>query len=104
MDINYLPECTTEDSIQCYWDATVQGNGQGQSFVNYDGQTIAYSVPENHYTEAVAIPSDGIPAFVFQEYADIVYQFDITPIVTVAIAGIVASIAIGITAFVKRAR
>lgn len=101
MDINYLPECATEDSIQCYWDATLQGNGQGQSFVNYDGHTVAYEVPANYYTEAVAIPSDGIPAFVFQEYP--AYQFDITPIVIVAVTAIVISFITVTTAFVKRA-
>jgi hypothetical protein len=29
-----LPPCETEDSINCYWDADVQGNGQGQDLVN----------------------------------------------------------------------
>jgi hypothetical protein len=27
-----LPDCPTEDSINCYWDAKTQGNGQGRSF------------------------------------------------------------------------
>lgn len=27
-----LPPCDREDSLNCYWDASVQGNGQGQSF------------------------------------------------------------------------
>ena len=33
-----LPECETEDSDNCAWDATVQGNGQGRSFYVVDGQ------------------------------------------------------------------
>lgn len=27
-----LPPCPTEDSVSCYWDAKVHGNGRGQSF------------------------------------------------------------------------
>lgn len=34
-----LPPCATEDSNQCTWDASVQGNGQGTSFVAI-GDTI----------------------------------------------------------------
>lgn len=30
-------ECATEDSTNCYWDATTQGNGQGRSFVDING-------------------------------------------------------------------
>jgi len=33
-----LPECETEDSDNCAWDATVQGNGQGRSFYVIDGK------------------------------------------------------------------
>lgn len=32
-----LPECETEDSDNCAWDATVHGNGQGRSFYVLDG-------------------------------------------------------------------
>ena len=35
-----LGPCPTEDSANCYWDATVSGNGQGTSFVDIDG--VAY--------------------------------------------------------------
>lgn len=28
-----LPPCATEDSTNCYWDASAQGNGQGHDFV-----------------------------------------------------------------------
>lgn len=34
-----LPPCATEDSVNCYWDAQQRGNGEGRSFVNYNGQT-----------------------------------------------------------------
>lgn len=27
-----LPDCPTEDSDDCYWDAQTMGNGQGRSF------------------------------------------------------------------------
>lgn len=32
-----LPACATEDSADCFWDATVHGNGEGRSFVDRDG-------------------------------------------------------------------
>ena len=32
-----LPACATEDSTNCVWDASVQGNGTGASFVDIDG-------------------------------------------------------------------
>lgn len=32
-----LPPCPTEDSSNCYWDATVQGDGNGMSFIDIDG-------------------------------------------------------------------
>lgn len=28
-----FPECATEDSTNCAWDAATQGNGEGHSFV-----------------------------------------------------------------------
>lgn len=31
------PPCATEDSTNCYWDANVQGNGQGNSFIDVNG-------------------------------------------------------------------
>jgi outer membrane biosynthesis protein TonB len=34
-----LPPCPTEDSDNCYWDATIRGYGQGSSFVTIDGVT-----------------------------------------------------------------
>lgn len=32
-----LPACETEDSQNCYWDASTRGNGQGQSFIDLNG-------------------------------------------------------------------
>ena len=32
-----LPACATEDSANCYWDASTQGNGLGTSFVDVLG-------------------------------------------------------------------
>lgn len=34
-----IPACVTEDSVDCYWDAE-RGNGQGRSFINWDGRTF----------------------------------------------------------------
>jgi hypothetical protein len=32
-----LPPCAQEDSVNCYWDARVMGNGTGESFINWNG-------------------------------------------------------------------
>lgn len=34
--------CQYEDSTFCYWDAQVQGNGQGQSFIALWGDQLIY--------------------------------------------------------------
>ena len=34
-----LDYCVTEDDTYCYWDAAIQGNGQGRSFVNVGNMT-----------------------------------------------------------------
>lgn len=39
-----LPECPTEDSADCYWDAAAHGNGLGRSFVDVDGVTYYQAV------------------------------------------------------------
>lgn len=31
--LGVLPACASEDATNCAWDASVQGNGQGSSFV-----------------------------------------------------------------------
>lgn len=38
---NLVPQCVTEDSINCHWDAAEQGNGVGRSFVDVNG-TLFY--------------------------------------------------------------
>lgn len=40
-----LPPCDTEDSTNCFWDASHSGNGQGSSFWNYEGTTVFFDVP-----------------------------------------------------------
>lgn len=35
-----ITPCPTEDSMNCYWDATLSGNGEGRSFLDIDG--LAY--------------------------------------------------------------
>lgn len=32
-----VPECATEDSDNCIWNAETQGNGKGQSFIVING-------------------------------------------------------------------
>lgn len=32
-----LTACAEEDSLNCYWDASTRGNGQGRSFINING-------------------------------------------------------------------
>lgn len=39
--IDTMPECATEDSINCVWHGDTRGNGEGRSFVNID-DTIIY--------------------------------------------------------------
>lgn len=34
--------CEYEDSTNCYWSASTQGNGYGQSFVDVAGLTIRF--------------------------------------------------------------
>lgn len=38
-DLIILEPCPTEDSDNCYWDASFNGNGEGISFVTIDGVT-----------------------------------------------------------------
>lgn len=40
LDPTTLPPCPTEDSNNCYWDATAHGNGQGRSFYTINDQTV----------------------------------------------------------------
>lgn len=34
-----LPPCAYEDSDNCFWDAELRGNGEGQSFYTLNGTT-----------------------------------------------------------------
>lgn len=34
-----LPACKAEDGTNCYWDASIRGNGKGRSFTNINGIT-----------------------------------------------------------------
>ena len=36
----FLPACTTEDDVLCYWDAAASGNGAGTSFISLTEDTI----------------------------------------------------------------
>ena len=39
----FIPPCATEDSTNCYWDASTSGNGTGSSFIDIGGD--AYNLP-----------------------------------------------------------
>lgn len=36
--------CPTEDSTNCVWDSRVQGNGQGDSFVDVNGTAYYFGI------------------------------------------------------------
>lgn len=38
-----LPPCESEDSTNCAWDASVQGNGTGNSFVDFGGHFYVFN-------------------------------------------------------------
>lgn len=40
-----LRPCATEDSTDCYWDATTRGNGRGHSFIALADGTVRYLAP-----------------------------------------------------------
>lgn len=107
-DYTLLPACPTEDSTDCYWDATVQGNGTGSSFASVDGVQIPLTVPEGTYILDVAAYPDGTALAAYQEYATVQTVpeagYDPLPIAALAVAGIIASFIIFATAYVKRAR
>lgn len=50
---NTLPPCLTEDSTNCFWDAAVQGNGSGESFIDINGTA--------HYIERAAMDYEQLP-------------------------------------------
>jgi len=40
---NAFPICATEDSTNCVWNAGIQGNGQGNSFIDIDETAYYFS-------------------------------------------------------------
>lgn len=36
VSMGYLPPCEFEDSVNCYWDASERGNGQGNDFISVE--------------------------------------------------------------------
>lgn len=106
-DYIYLPACATEDSTDCYWDATVQGNGHGTSFATYQGHTLTYTVPEGSYTLDVAVNPASPTGFttVFQEHPATVQDtlaYDLTLPVVIVAAALAASVVALVTGFLKR--
>ena len=53
-NIPSLPPCPTEDSDNCIWLASEQGNGEGQSFYTVLGETT-------YFTEPLALQLDFTP-------------------------------------------
>jgi hypothetical protein len=56
----YLPPCAEEDSHNCYWNAKVAGNGHGESFLDWHGQTVYNDGPTHLPTSKLgeAYPGD----------------------------------------------
>jgi hypothetical protein len=52
-----LPACEHENSTNCVWDAQEQGNGEGESFVDVDGETF-YAEPST--PEVVSAPEASV--------------------------------------------
>jgi hypothetical protein len=50
-DASPLPACESEDSANCIWDAGVEGNGMGTSFVDIDGTA--------YYPDTIPAPAPG---------------------------------------------
>lgn len=44
-----LPPCAEEDSTNCFWDATAQGNGVGITFATYGEHYQEFEVPAGHH-------------------------------------------------------
>lgn len=40
-----LVACEFEDSQNCFWDAELQGNGIGESFIDIEGETLYIGAP-----------------------------------------------------------
>lgn len=104
--MDLLNECPTEDSTNCVWDATAQGNGTGQSFIDLDGTAYTLDVPEGHYIlEAYSNTASPMGyTVVYQEHEPVINTYGIDPIVPLAIVAgaIVASIVTVIVGYLRR--
>lgn len=108
-DYIYLPACTTEDSTDCYWDATVQGNGTGTSFIDIDGVQHTVTVPEGSYILSAVAFTDGTPGVAYQAYPEAAqdnpaYGIDMTLPVIIVAAALAASVIALAVGFFRRAR
>lgn len=57
-----LPACEQEDSTNCVWNAQDQGNGEGESFVDVDGETFyEEEVAEQEVVSAPEVPPTDVP-------------------------------------------
>lgn len=103
-----IHECPTEDSTNCVWDATAQGNGHGQSFLDIDGTAYTLDVPEGHhileaYTNT-ASPTGYTVAYQEMDPVNVPNAHGIDPFVPTAIVigAIVASIGVILVGYLKR--
>lgn len=105
--MDLLDACHTEDSANCFWDATAPGNGTGQSFIDLNGTAYTLDVPEDHYI-LEAYSNAASPTgytVVYQEHDPVINTYGIDPILPVAIVAgaIVASIVTVIVGYLRRA-
>ena len=56
-----IPACATEDSTSCYWDATTQGNGQGESFYT-DAEGNTYYLRDDSADCIARVAHDAVEA------------------------------------------
>lgn len=100
-----LNECPTEDSTNCFWDATSQGNGTGQSFIDLNGTAYTLDVPTNHYIldaySNTASPTGYTVVYMEHDTPDAPAFDPILPFAIVA-GAIVASIAAIVAGYLKR--
>jgi hypothetical protein len=71
---NQLPTCTSDDGSSkdggpCYWDAATMGNGEGTSFVQYDGDIYTLSTVDS-VTSATNLNACVSATFLASQYID----------------------------------